>query len=377
MKVNPYYNISSFVGFRTETERKAYEDILDFNRNWYDRASYKQYQTYEQEILEFMYGLYHNYFKWGFLTIDSSEAIYTALLIHLLKFKEKKESKNKPNFLVSRFGHMVFRKASVLLNVDLIEVEPTASGQMDINDLKNKINLDTFCVVGIAGTTELGNYDNIIAIDKVCGKKRVTMHIDAAIGGFIFPFKQNGNIPENFSSLKSALSINVSGHKYGYARPSAGILLLKSKEILPETFYPVTTSYLPGGPSDEYGLTGSKPSIGLIDLNFNVTSWKKDGYREIVHKTFQQKKELIGLLRETSDKLSIYDSGDTPIFIIHGDKEFIENLSKGLNQIGWQSSSHHNFLLETSTIRIVVRKHFTKEYNLALITEIKKIINTT
>lgn len=374
MRVNPYYNISSFIGFRTDAERADYENVLDFNKNWYDRASYREFEEYEQVILEFMKKLYQNYFEWGFLTIDSSEAIYTVLLIHLLRFRKTHKSGVKPNFLVSKLGHLVFKKAAVLLNVDLVELELEGKGEVSIADLKNKINKNTFCAVAIAGTTEMGNYDNLIKFDSVCKKAGIALHIDAGIGGFIFPFRKNVNIYSNFSCFKSVLSINISGHKYGYTRPSAGVLLLKNKAILPDTFYPVTTSYLPGGPSDEYALMGSKPAIGLIDLHYNITKWQRIGYQKIVDTTFRQKDELVKALTDLDDRFCVYDSGDTPIILLWGKKDFIEGLSRGLNKAGWQSSSHHNFFLNASAIRIVVRKQFTEEYNAALIKEIKNII---
>jgi len=373
VKVNPYYNISSFIGFRTDAERAAYGDVLDFNRNWYDRASYKEFQDYEQVILAFMKKLYQDYFQWGLIAIDSSETIYIALLIHLLRFRSVHGENVRPNFLVSRLGHLVFKKAAVLLNVDLIEVEPEGLGEASIADLKNKINQNTFCVIALAGTTEMGNYDNIVAIDRICKEMNTPLHIDAAIGGFIFPFYKNAKIHKDFSSFKSVLSINISGHKYGYTRPSAAILLLKNRELLPETFYPVTTSYLPGGPSDEYGLMGSKPAIGLIDLHYNISTWGKKGYQKIVEKTFKQKQHLITSLKHMHKKLAIYDSEDTPIFLLYGEKNFIDGLSDGLNRKGWQSSSHYNFFLRKQTIRIVVRKHFTNEYCKSLVKEIKNI----
>lgn len=373
MKVNPYYNISSFIGFRTDAERASYENVLDFNRNWYDRASYKEFQEYEQVILAFMKKLYQDYFQWGLVAIDSSETIYIALLIHLLRFRATHGDKAKPNFLVSKLGHLVFKKAAVLLNVELREVEPEGLGEVSLSDLKHKIDHNTFCIMGLAGTTEMGNYDNIIGMDRICKKAHVPLHIDAAIGGFIFPFYENAKIYQDFSSFKSVLSINISGHKYGYTRPSAAILLLKDRKILPETFYPVTTSYLPGGPSDEYGLTGSKPAIGLIDLNYNVRTWGKEGYQHIVDQTFNQKQYLITSLKDMHEKVAIYDSCDTPIFLLYGENEFIHELSQGLNKKGWQSSAHYNFFLKQATIRIVVRKHFTNNYCLSFADEVKKI----
>lgn len=376
MQVDPYYNISSFIGYRTDDERAAYENILDFNKNWYDRASYKEFYAYEQAILPFMQGLYQGYFQWGFLTIDSSEAIYTALLIHLLRFRKSHKREGKPNFLVSRLGHLVFKKAAVLLDVDIIEVGLEGAGEVSIAEVKKKIDQNTFCVVGIAGTTEMGNYDNLIGLDQVCKKMGVPLHIDAAIGGFIFPFQKNEKIDNTFSSFKSVVSINISGHKYGYTRPSVGILLVKNKDILPDTFYPVTTTYLPGGPSDEYALIGSKPAIGLIDLHYNVTTWGEKGYQMVVNQTFEHKEALIRLLQEMNARFSIYDSGDTPIFLLYGEKEYIDGLSSGLNRRGWQSGSHYNFFLKKSTIRVVVRKHFTKEYCASLAQEIKSSIQS-
>lgn len=357
---NPYYNVSSFIGFRTEAERAEYENVLDFNKNWYDRASYAEFHEFEQKILQFMKNLYQNYFKRGFLTIDSSEAIYIALLIHLRRFKKKHQGV-KPNFLISELGHIVYQKAAVLLDVDMVEVGLGEMGEMSIADLKNKINPNTFCVVGIPGSTEMGSYDDLIAIDTICKQASIPFHIDAAIGGFIFPFRSNPKIHTNFSSFESIQSMNISGHKYGYARPSAGILLIKDETVF-NNFYPVTTVYLPGGPSDEYGLTGSKPAIGLIDLHHNITTWKEKGYQVITDQTFRQKNGLITSLEKIDERLAVYDSGDTPIFLLYGKKKFIDSLSHGLAAKGWINSSHHNAFLDAQTIRIVVRKHFTKEY---------------
>lgn len=160
----------------------------------------------------------------------------------------------------------------------------------------------------------------------------------------------------------------MSGHKYGYARPSAAILLLKSKDLISEKFYPSSVAYLPGGQSEEFGLSGSKPAIGFIDLHFNVTSWGKQGYRDIVETTFSQKEKLIAELRKFPG-LNIFDSQDTPIFLITGENPFLKKFSKGLRDAGWGNSVHYPWNNKRASIRIVVRKHFSDEY-------IKKCIGT-
>src|SRR3989338_6975961 len=167
LETNPNYYLSSFMGFRAAEERAAYENVSDFSKNWFDRAAYPQFQKYEKNILKFTKELHNNYFGWGFLTVDSSEAIYCALLIHLLRFK-KRSSSTQPNFVVTKFRHICFKKAAILLGVEMREVNALEDGGIDLKDLKSKIDNGTFCAIGVAGNTGLGSYDNIVGMDELC-----------------------------------------------------------------------------------------------------------------------------------------------------------------------------------------------------------------
>lgn len=358
-EITPYNNLSSFMAFRSDDERAAYENIHDFNKNWFDRVSYPEFQQYEQNILKFIQKLHNNYFKWGFLTVDSSEAIYCALLIHLLRFKERTTS-TRPNLVISKLGHISYKKAAVLLGFEIREVEVLDNGDISLTDLVKNIDAETFIVIALAGTTTLGNYDNIVEMDKVCKNTGVPLHIDAAIGGFIYPFRTNPKVPSDFQKCSSVVSANMSGHKYGYARPSVAILLFKNKGLLPKKFYSSSIPYLPGKDTEEYGLLGSKSPIGLIDLNFNVTTWGENGYKKIVTETFRQKDRLITALHEFGE-LEIIDSNSTPIFLISGDDAMLDRLSKHLKEKGWYSGVT-KLLKGRAGIRVVVRKHFDDSY---------------
>ena len=58
------------------------------------------------------------------------------------------------------------------------------------------------------------------------------MHVDAASGGFVWPFLH----PEQEWDfrLESVRSINVSGHKFGMVYPGIGWLIFRDPEELPE-----------------------------------------------------------------------------------------------------------------------------------------------
>lgn len=358
-EITSYNNLSSFMAFRTDEERAAYEDIHDFNKNWFDRASNPEFRQYERNILKFVQKLHNNYFKWGFLTVDSSEAIYCALLIHLLRFKECATNPS-PNLVISKLGHIAYKKAAVLLGFEIHEVDVLDNGEINLTDLVNNIDSGTFIVVGLAGTTALGNYDNIVEMDKICKRAGVSLHIDAAIGGFIYPFRTDTKIPSDFIKCNSVVSVNISGHKYGYSRPSIAILLVKNKNLLPKKFYSFSIPYLHGKDTEEYGLMGSKSPIGLIDLNFNVTAWGQKGYKQIVAETFRQKERLITALKKIG-KLEIVDSKNTPIFLISGNEALLVRLSEYLKDKGWYNSLN-KLLKDRASIRIVVRKHFDDTY---------------
>lgn len=357
-EITPYSNISSFMAFRSDEERAAYEDVHDFNKNWFDRTSYPEFRDYEQNILKFVQKLHDSYFEWGFLTIDSTEAIYCALIIHLLRFKEHSTAL-RPNLVVSEMGHIAFKKAAVLLGVELREVEVLDNGEVSLTDLASSIDEDTFAVVAIAGTTVLGNYDNIVEMDKVCASMNIPLHLDAAIGGFVYPFRRNSKVPSDFRKCKALASVNISGHKYGYSRPSVGILLVKNKKALPKELYSFSVPYLSGKDTEEFGLLGTKSPIGLIDLNFNVTTWGEGGYAKIVVEAFKQKERLIASLRGFN--LEIIDSEDTPIFLISGEETILNDLSVALRSKGWYGSVNKLYK-DRPSIRVVVRKHFDDKY---------------
>jgi glutamate decarboxylase len=58
------------------------------------------------------------------------------------------------------------------------------------------------------------------------------MHIDAASGGFVFPFS-HPDFKWDFR-LESVKSINTSGHKFGLVYPGVGWLILRDDEQIPE-----------------------------------------------------------------------------------------------------------------------------------------------
>ena len=104
------------------------------------------------------------------------------------------------------------------------------------------------------------------------------MHVDAASGGFVFPFSD----PEfawDFR-LESVKSINASGHKFGLVYPGIGWLVFRDEHQLPEqlVFY---EDYL-GERDATFTLNFSGSSAFVLAQYYNFVRYGRAGYASLV-----------------------------------------------------------------------------------------------
>jgi glutamate decarboxylase len=106
----------------------------------------------------------------------------------------------------------------------------------------------------------------------------VPMHIDAASGGFVFPFS-DPDFEWDFR-LDSVRSINVSGHKFGLVYPGIGWLVFRDDEQLPEdlVFY---EDYL-GQRDATFTLNFSGSSAFILAQYYNFVRHGRAGYASLI-----------------------------------------------------------------------------------------------
>jgi glutamate decarboxylase len=106
----------------------------------------------------------------------------------------------------------------------------------------------------------------------------VPMHVDAASGGFVWPFLYPHS--EWDFRLEQVHSINVSGHKFGLVYPGIGWLVFREKSDLPEdlVFY---ENYL-GKRDATFTLNFSTGSAMVLAQYYNFARLGHAGYRYII-----------------------------------------------------------------------------------------------
>ena len=94
---------------------------------------------------------------------------------------------------------------------------------MPLSHIKSLIDENTICVYTSYPNYPYGTSDDIRAIGSYCGKRRVPVHVDMCLGGFICPLQE-----EKWKVPKGITSISVDPHKYGLSAKGISVLLFAS-----------------------------------------------------------------------------------------------------------------------------------------------------
>ena len=84
--------------------------------------------------------------------------------------------------------HPAFNKAAKLMDLEVRRVPVGADFRADVAALDAAIDADTIMLVGSAPNFPYGSIDPIVALGRLAEKKRVWLHVDACVGGYLAPF---------------------------------------------------------------------------------------------------------------------------------------------------------------------------------------------
>jgi aromatic-L-amino-acid decarboxylase len=111
--------------------------------------------------------------------------------------------------------------------------------RVDINELEKAIEEDKrngikiACIVGLAGTTNLGACDDLEALHVICKREGCWLHVDAAYGGGMLLSEK---YPGALKGIELADSVTIDPHKWFYAPLDAGAVLVRDHDQLTRSF---------------------------------------------------------------------------------------------------------------------------------------------
>ncbi|GAA5989791.1 hypothetical protein JCM10908_002324 [Rhodotorula pacifica] len=397
MNGNPAMNLASFVTTYQETEAvELMTSTLPIN--FIDVEEYPAMAEIESRCVNMLARLFNAPLDnpeseaCGVSTVGSSEAIILAVLAAKKRWKKKRvaagKSTENPNIVMSAAVQVCWEKAARYLEVEE-KYWYCSKGKYaaDPKELVDLVDENTILVVGILGTTYTGEYEDIEKIHELLVQKNkeagldVTIHVDAASGGFVAPFV-NPKLVWDFR-LPLVSSINTSGHKYGLVYAGVGWGLWRDKSYIPDEVV-FTVNYL-GSPQSSYTLNFSKSGVQVVGQYYQLLRLGKAGYRAIMTNATQ-----------TADHLSeaVASMGDGKLFTIISpgqgmslplvawqlaeEKPYDEfAIASHLRQRGWivpaYTMAPHTEKMKL--LRVVVREDFSRSRCDTFIRDLKETIH--
>jgi glutamate decarboxylase len=351
---DPWRNLATFVTtwMEPEAQRIIAENLY---RNFIDHAEYPISAEIEQRCVRMLADLYHAPGETtGCRTQGSSEAIMLGALSLKWKWKERREAEgkavDKPNLVFGGDVHVVWEKFCRYFDVEP-RIVRLQEGKYVIGpeDVEPHVDENTIGVAAVLGTTFTGHADDIVGINNLLLDLKsqreldVPMHIDAASGGFVWPFLYPHS--EWDFRLEQVRSINVSGHKFGLVYPGIGWLVFREKADLADelVFY---ENYL-GKTDATFTLNFSTGASMVLAQYYNFVRLGREGYGYVMGAMEQNAKALAANLEASGDfELIGADQEQLPLvaFKLAGEKNYDEF------DVSWQLSAERGWMLPAYTM---------------------------
>jgi len=176
--------------------------------------------------------------------------------------------------------------------IDLLKLEKTIM-EIEESNRTGKVKTKIIAMVGIAGTTETGNIDNLKEMSHIAKKYKIFFHVDAAWGGSVLLADEYRYL---FAGIENADSVTVDAHKLLYTPPSLGMVFFKNgaelKALRHYSNYIIRPDSMDLG---RYSLEGSRPFASLKPWA-TIKIFGRNGFKLIFDHAFKLTSVLRGIV---------------------------------------------------------------------------------
>lgn len=288
----------------------AYLSVLIHNPNHIGCHTYQKGESYfsgthELEIdliricAEEIFGAPKNGYD-GYVAPGGTEANIEAQWIFRNYFQKEYQAKpSEIGLIFSEDVHYSAYKGCNLLGITPITVKVDNSRKWDLSDAEQKISeaqkagIKYLIIHLTMGTTMFGSVDSSNEITALVRQKglRYFVHVDAAFGGFIYPFT-SGDTDLTFANPEIS-SITIDGHKMLQAPYGTGIFLCRKGLI--EYAKTAEASYVQG---TDFTLCGSRSGANAIAVWMILMTHGSDGWKYLMQRLVDRTDQICEKLDE-------------------------------------------------------------------------------
>ena len=225
--------------------------------------------------------------------------------------------------IVSTRGHYSITKTANLLGMgeeNVLNIPVDVNNRIDIKGLRRRVKgllkdkakekTKIVAIVGIAGTTETGNIDNLEALAEISREAGAHFHVDACWGGSALLVDEFRPL---FKGIEKADSVTVDAHKLLYCPMSMGVVLFRNEKDL--HFIRHTSKYVIRRNSVDTGrftIEGSRP-FACLKPWASLKIIGREGYGLL----FKQARKSTNNLKNILDNCGNFETLNNPeLFIL-------------------------------------------------------------
>jgi glutamate/tyrosine decarboxylase-like PLP-dependent enzyme len=218
----------------------------------------------------------------GFMTAGGTESIIQAVqTCRDWSRRQRGEPRHRGNIVAAHSVHPAFDKAGKLMDLQVRRAPVGADFRADVAALEALIDDDTIMLVGSAPCFPYGVIDPIAEIGELATRRKLWLHVDACVGGYLAPFVQmiGRDIPDFDFRIDAVCSLSADLHKFGFCPKPASTVFYRSAEMA--QFNHFDFDHWPSGRFVTPTLVGTRPAGGVAGAWATFQVLGVDGYKKI------------------------------------------------------------------------------------------------
>jgi glutamate/tyrosine decarboxylase-like PLP-dependent enzyme len=314
-----------------EVLKEAY--TLAFYTNGLGPAAFRSLKRFESEIIAMTAGLLGFPEACGNVTSGGTESIMMAVKT-ARDFARAERGVTEPEMVLPVTAHPAFDKSAQYLGVKLVQFGLRQDLRADVEQARAAITPNTVLLVGSAPNYPFGTVDPIEDLGALAQEHRVPLHVDACLGGFMWPFmERNGEpVPAWDFRVPGVTSISADLHKYGYSARGSSTIMYRDRSYRKHQFF--TKSDWPGGLYGSPTMTGSKPGAAVVASWAVLNYLGSDGYQRLAKTTMDTARKLQAGINAIP-ALQVLGAPPMSLFAFGSDTVDVYAVSEAMNQRGW------------------------------------------
>jgi sphinganine-1-phosphate aldolase len=278
----------------------------------------------------------------GLVTSGGTESLVSAMLAYREWGRHTRDIA-RPNIIMPVTAHPAIDKGCYYFGIDVIKAPVDGNQQVDVDFVRDHIDLQTVAIVGSAGTYPHGVVDPIQALGELALERGIGLHVDGCLGGFILPWADSLGFPvEPFDfRVPGVTSMSADTHKYGYGFKGSSVLLFRHKSLRRHQYF--ITQGWPGGAYSSPGMSGSR-SGGIIASTWaSLLSLGRQGYQRYALDIFTAAEAVKSVVRQHPQLALLGDSRFNIAFgAAAGSGIDIFHVNDSLAAAGWRLNGLQN-----------------------------------